>query len=671
MTAPRVTVLMPIFNAGRYLELAVQSILAQTFTDFEFLIIDDGSTDDSLEKLANFQDSRIRLVSNDKNLGLVYSLNRGIELSRGEYIARMDADDISLPERLATQISYLETNRNITAVFAFVELIDINNKSIGTWLDDQYANDTDVIRRTLPTTNCLAHPTALIKSSVLKSFKYRACQKNSEDWDLWLRLSSRGLYFGKICKTLLKYRVHQESVTIKSNKNGIALKIMKVQFRFLFFEMVSFRLNTFNLKVLVRLLKNVDSYYAGERFFKLLKYHYTPLTRYIDKLRVNHIRHKLNWNPEDTISGKRNILFIIPHMVMGGADQVNLNILSGIDRKLFSIHIFTTNKIEHSWRDKFHPYSDTVFDITQLTDNSNYVYATLHFIELFKIDILFISNSSWGYTFLPKIRHLYPRLKIIDLMHGQGGILEHGGMPEFSKKYDWCIDKRLVINDYLKNYLIENLRVDPCKITTIYNGVDTNYFDPSATPSDYYRQKFQLKASDRIIAYIGRLNYEKHPEHIISIAKILCQTRGDLRFFIAGNGTQYDKIQESILDKNLSKFVFLLGEIDDVRLLLKDSDILYLCSEMEGLPIVILEAMAMGVPIISSDVGGIFELVENDANGCLISYDGYFVQNSIEKIEEFLSMDLQKFSARNRAKIIDSFSLENMKAGYNNIFITS
>jgi glycosyltransferase involved in cell wall biosynthesis len=106
----KISILMPVYNGEKYLREAIDSILNQTFTDFEFLIVDDGSTDNSVEIINSYQNSRINLVKNDKNEGLVYTLNRGLSLAKGEYIARMDCDDISLPERLKKQIDFLDSN---------------------------------------------------------------------------------------------------------------------------------------------------------------------------------------------------------------------------------------------------------------------------------------------------------------------------------------------------------------------------------------------------------------------------------------------------------------------------------------------------------------------------------------------------------------------------------
>ena len=110
MNEPMVTVLMAVYNGEKFLKEAMESILTQTFTDFEFLIINDGSTDNSVKIIEEFNDPRIRLIHNEKNLKLIASLNKGISLAKGKYIARMDCDDISMPYRLEKEVDFLENS---------------------------------------------------------------------------------------------------------------------------------------------------------------------------------------------------------------------------------------------------------------------------------------------------------------------------------------------------------------------------------------------------------------------------------------------------------------------------------------------------------------------------------------------------------------------------------
>lgn len=188
VSVPQISVVMPVFNASRHLEDAVQSIRTQTFGRFELIAVDDGSTDDSLaivRRLAAI-DQRIRVIELGRQ-GIVAALNRGIGDSNGAFIARMDSDDIARPDRLARQLSFLLARPQIAAVGSAYDVIDDDGSIVKT-IDPP--TDPDQIAATLQRTNCVAHPTAMIRRSALgDGCPYRAAYRLAEDYDLWLRLA--------------------------------------------------------------------------------------------------------------------------------------------------------------------------------------------------------------------------------------------------------------------------------------------------------------------------------------------------------------------------------------------------------------------------------------------------------------------------------------------------
>ena len=125
---PKLSVIMPAYNAEKYIGEAIESILNQTFTDFEFIIIDDGSSDHTADIIKGFHDERIRFIQNEKNSGVANTLNKGLELSQGEYIARMDADDISLPARFEKQVAFMEANPDVAVVGCGIELFGMSHE---------------------------------------------------------------------------------------------------------------------------------------------------------------------------------------------------------------------------------------------------------------------------------------------------------------------------------------------------------------------------------------------------------------------------------------------------------------------------------------------------------------------------------------------------------------
>lgn len=261
---PVVSVLMPVFNGEKYLREAIESILMQSYHDYEFIIINDGSTDQSEAIIQSFTDPRIRYFNNGKNIGLTPSLNKGVLLAKGTYLARMDCDDISLPDRLKVEVEFLKNNPDYVLVCTQIELIDEQGVSAGFWEEDIKTKNHAEIKATLPRSNCIAHPTVLIKTNIAKEYLYSQKQYISEDWDLWMRLASDKRKLGKINKAYLQYRIHPASFTHQNNAKGVLRKIIRVQSNFIFDKFSKGKINSFDLSVLLYLFANSIRYCTGQ-----------------------------------------------------------------------------------------------------------------------------------------------------------------------------------------------------------------------------------------------------------------------------------------------------------------------------------------------------------------------------------------------------------------------
>lgn len=210
--APLVSVVMPTYNGQEFIAEAIQSILDQTFRDFEFIIIDDGSTDSTAGIVASFQDKRIVYIKKKENSGIANSLNQGIQKARGKYIARMDDDDVSLPQRLEKQIEVFKDNKVLlcaTAVYVKERILPI-----------PITHDAFLLR--LLFYNPIAHPSVMIKSEILKHFLYKPDFVPLEDYELWSRLIFNGNYTG-IQEPLLEIRQRKEGSTGKWRKKQLEL----------------------------------------------------------------------------------------------------------------------------------------------------------------------------------------------------------------------------------------------------------------------------------------------------------------------------------------------------------------------------------------------------------------------------------------------------------------
>jgi len=206
-----ISVIMPVFNCEVYLRDAIESVLNQTFTSFEFIIINDGSTDNSKAIIKSYSDSRIVYVENESNIGLIASLNKAILIARGTYIARMDADDISLPNRFLKQFEFLEANPNHVIVGSSAIFIDCDSNFVS---EMTMPSNHELIKTLLFFNNTFVHTSIMGQTRVFKEFMYSSDYYLAEDYFLWSQISEK-YRLANISDPLVKYRIHQESVSIK------------------------------------------------------------------------------------------------------------------------------------------------------------------------------------------------------------------------------------------------------------------------------------------------------------------------------------------------------------------------------------------------------------------------------------------------------------------------
>ncbi len=249
MKPPVVSVVIPLYNCAPFLREAMDSLLAQTFTDFELICINDGSTDDTEKIALSYTDLRIRYFANDSNMGLVYTLNKGIELSTGEFIARMDGDDWCYPERFGLQVDFFRQHPDARILATTIELMDENGKPIGYWEDERRAITPAQIRKKLPKDNCIAHPTVMARAEIFRQFRYDGRQRQAEDYDLWLRIAAAGIPVNKLDNALVKHRIVRNSFTRKRQRN-VFLKNARTKFRFYRYQTFGKKLSRFCIATL-------------------------------------------------------------------------------------------------------------------------------------------------------------------------------------------------------------------------------------------------------------------------------------------------------------------------------------------------------------------------------------------------------------------------------------
>ena len=207
MKKPKISVLMPVYNAEKFLKEAIDSILNQTFKNFELLIINDSSVDKSKKIILSYKDPRIRYFENKENLGVARTLNRGLKLTKGEYVARMDADDVSYPRRLEIEYNEIIKDNKVAIVASFYEVINENGKYLYK-IEDAYL--AEEIYYALQFRNCLGHPTVMFNKKIILDEFNGYQNREAEDYDLWLRVSKKYKII-KIVKVLHQLRISDSS----------------------------------------------------------------------------------------------------------------------------------------------------------------------------------------------------------------------------------------------------------------------------------------------------------------------------------------------------------------------------------------------------------------------------------------------------------------------------
>ncbi|MCG8310515.1 MAG: glycosyltransferase [Cytophagales bacterium] len=269
--SPLISVLMPTFNAAKYLKKSIDSILNQTFKDFEFIIINDGSEDESVNVIKRFSDSRIKFIDGEQNLGLICRLNQGLEIAKGKYLIRMDADDISNQYRFERQLSFMEKNKEISICGSWAKVIGNRN-----FKNKPPINDTDIKLKLIE--KCVPiHATTIIRKSIFieNQVSYNSAFKHAEDYKLWIDFASN-VKFSNLSQFLYIIRSHENNVSKKfQNVQRKNTKYLRIEYLKKIFQ------NQLPKRQVELLLHIIDEkeFHSIEDFFYCIE-----LIRYIDKI---------------------------------------------------------------------------------------------------------------------------------------------------------------------------------------------------------------------------------------------------------------------------------------------------------------------------------------------------------------------------------------------------
>jgi glycosyltransferase involved in cell wall biosynthesis len=650
---PTVTVLLPVYNAAGFIAQTIESILAQTFTDFELLLINDGSSDESVKIIEQFTDPRIRLVHNERNLGLIETLNRGAALARGKYIARMDADDVALPQRLEKQVNFLEQYSGIHVVAAFVDFINTDGEVTGSWSTDRAVNTEAAIQAMMPQTNCIAHPAVMIRTETLRQFLYSPAQKGAEDYDLWLRMLAAGKHIAKIEEVLLHYRIHPASITVQL-KAAVPLekRLLRIKRKFVAGQLRRLRLSKILVAVIKSMMRNTARHIIKNKlpgWLRDLKRIFTesPLQLAFERRRMDYILSRYTGNK----------VFVFPYTHVGGAEQVHADIVrvfsdekpivifSGFSENEKFLHLFESNA--------------QVLNIPALLNHPftrNRARRQLcNWFAQTEQPVFFGSNAAFFYDMLPLLPE---NVKCIDLIHAfkhqPGGNLAHLRYLNYMPKLTARVFVSEAARQEFSTFCFHNNmpQSERNKLVLISNAVAK--VESSVKPISHPIG----------ILFVGRNSAEKRlPLFLEAAAKLQTLHPGKFTFTVVGakqTSPEYG-------------FVNFRGEISDAAAIAEHyaaNDVLVLTSSREGFPMVIMEAMMHGLVVIATPVGDIPNRLAAGNSIVLSSASEETVADEIVKTLQQLSENPQQAEELKKAAkqfAEHEFSAEKFIRSYQNL----
>lgn len=615
---PTISIITPFYNGGKTLLETANAVFSQTYPYFEWIIVDDGSKDeDSLKELAKLEkmDKRIT-VYHKENGGPSMARDFGIEKASKEtkYIFFLDCDDI--PDKTMLECLYWTLETHPDCSFAYTTMVNFGDKE---FIWERYLT---VEQQKVENLICIS---SMVKKDDLLEVGCFGIKEKSmyEDWNLWLKLLEKGKKPIRVNAPLFWYRVSSTGEFSRAKKNNEnAMRYVN--------ETASRITNAVDIIQFPR---------EGKKYAKVEEYNMI-LPMYEKKKKIE-------------------ILFIFPWMTVGGADLFNLDVIKRLDKEKYDSIVLTTLPSENPLRQNFEEYASQVYDMSTFLERQDYINFTDYIIKSRKVDIVIVSNSVYGYYMIPYLKAKYPQIPFIDYIHSIDLSDQREGFGRCSMDMSRYLAGTYCCNDYTKNQLIKKYR--KTNVETLYIGTDDKRYDPSKFDKDKLKEKYSIPKDKVIISFIARLSEEKRPQMFVEIAKKLLEKHSNLYFVIAGDGYLYKAVKKKI-NNNFK----MLGMIEATEEIYAISDLTVNCSSLEGLALTSYESLSMGVPVVSTDVGGQTELIDDSVGGIV-----HYSENSskveylneineyVNKIEDVIN-NIDTLKKNCRKKIQKSFTLNLM-----------
>ena len=631
---PVISIITPYFNGQDYIEETAKSVLRQTFSNFEWIIVDDGSSKKGKEKLQQIEkmDSRIKVFTNSySSRGPAQTRDFGIRNSAksSKYIVFLDADD--LYNKTFLECSYWTLETHPEASWTYTDSVNFGAKNFlwRKWYDVEWE-----LRENILLVSACVRKADLIE---VGGFELKE-KKVYEDWYLWIKLIKAGKFPVRMNSLLTYYRQKKGTSELKSSNEE----------------------NKKNaLRIIEEAKRDIVDYKDAIQFPKY-DYNWEEIKDEIIKIK------------DTQKSNKINILMIIPWMVTGGADRFNLDLIKRMDRKKFSFTIISTMPSKNEWRRQFEKYA-TIYDLTTFLEMKDWIGFINYIIKKNNIKLIFNSNSEFGYRILPYLKAKYPQIPITDFVHMEEWYMKNGGFSRDSSIMQNVIDKTFTCNENSRNIFINYFKRNESEIKTIYIGVDEKKFDPQKYNKEEIIDKINDKRLSKdkiIISYICRIAEQKRPYLMLEVVKKLAEIRENFVVVVAGEGSLLNGLKKNVKKEKLDDFFVFVGNKKNTEEIYAISDLTLNTSIKEGLALTSYESLAMGVPVVSSDVGGQKELINKEVGvtvPCIqqereilnYNYTEEEVLNYIVAIQKVIN-NLKYYKSNCRKRILNRFTIDNM-----------
>ncbi|BAT51468.1 glycosyl transferase family 2 [Nostoc sp. NIES-3756] len=636
---PTVSIISSFYNAHEYFEETYASLKQQTFQDFEWIIIDDCSTEQkSIDLFASLNTTELNIIKiyHPHNKGLSAGRNTAISHAVGKYLFFMDLDDLLEPTYLEKCVLFLETNPD----FSLVNSYNVGFQAQEYWWSHGFEKCSRFIEQ-----NWITAMLMYRKEDFDKLGGFDEDLRFYEDWERWLRAIANKQKCWTIPEYLHCYRRNSSGLLLTSIKDTIqnnqTIEIIQSRYKH-FFKDGSVQ-NTS--------LKRPSAFEINLQHYRL------PIQNYLGEQQPC-----------------KRILCFFPWLEVGGADKFNLDLVTLLAERGYKITITTTLKSQHPWHHHFYNVTYDIFHLDNLLHDTQLLAFASYLIKSRQIDIVFISNSYIAYYLVPLLKIEFPNVIFIDYVHTDDPGWRKCGYPRISCQLTQFLDRQVVSSSYLLNFY-KNLNPDTeSKLSVCYTNEDTNKWTRNQEKGTKLRQELGIDNDKILLLYPARIVGQKRPLLLVDIVKELVSKSLPVSVIVLGQGELLPQMQAKIAQLELEPIIHIFPPCEPERMIdfYSAADILLLSSAYEGISLAIYEAMSMQLPVVASDVGGQSELVTPETGFLIPKGNGdaeeiqAYLEVLIPLIKNNVLRDKLGFSARQR--ITEFFSLEAMADRMESIF---